>query len=68
MSLRSDDPNAADVLLGLNCRGSLGCGIICKAEIETLQGYVSQIGTCFLHMLKTHTDIPNRRQRRLQQR
>ncbi|KAJ4363876.1 hypothetical protein N0V95_000946, partial [Ascochyta clinopodiicola] len=44
VSLRSDDPGSADVLLSLNCRGSSACGIICRAEIETLKGYVDKIG------------------------
>ncbi|XPS78462.1 hypothetical protein M3J09_010473 [Ascochyta lentis] len=44
MSLRAKDPNSVDVLLGLNCRGSTGCGVICDAQITTIRDYVNKIG------------------------
>lgn len=40
ISTGKDDPNNPDLLIGLNCRGSAGCGLLCRTEIATSKGYV----------------------------
>jgi hypothetical protein len=62
VSFRSEDPNSPVALLGINCRGSAGCGTLCDAQIETLKAYVDNIGTRSpsLPSLRTRSNISDR--------